>query len=226
MKFSLPAAALLIAAMFAGCVSPQKRFTVTGNLSDSLAALPGSKVYLLGDGGWDEALDSSGVKAGKFTLRGTIDPTTTLTAVLRFPGRDAFDKRFRVNFIPDSEDIIIDLDYPETVIGSPLTDAYAAFQEGVLEIYRERESEIGDLAMNGMQAQADSIFHIQMDRINEFCRQTYLNHTGDVVGLHALSILARSLSGEELEDLAALGAPFISEDPVIRDSLESKTQAG
>ena len=218
---TIPAAALALA-LLAGCVSRTERFTVSGNLADSLAAAPGSKVYLLGPGGWDEVLDSASVKAGKVTLRGEIDPTTSLTAVLYFPGRDALDGRYRVRFIPDTESINIDLDYPETVTGSPLTDALGKLQEGILELYRERESEIGELSASGLQEQADSVFHIQMGRINDLCRETYLAHTGDLVGLQALCILARSLSGPELQELVSQGSPFIAEDPVIRDSLDSK----
>lgn len=224
MKFSLSAAALLALAFLASCSMDTERFTVRGNVADDLAAAQGSKVYLLGPGGWDEPLDSTSVKGGKFTLRGDIDPTTILTAVLHFHGRDALDGRFKVRFIPDSETIDIDLDYPETVTGSPLTDALRHLQEGILELYRERESEIGELEMNGMQPQADSIYRIQMQKIDDLCIGTYMEHTGDFVGLQALSILARSLSGPELAGLVAQGAPFIAEDPIIRDSLDAKGQ--
>ena len=199
-----------------------KRFTVRGNVADDLAAAPGSKVYLLGPGGWDEPLDSTVVKGGKFTFKGDIDPTTILTAALRFRGREALDSRFKARFIPDTETIVIDLDYPETVTGSPLTDEMRRLQEGILELYRERESEIGELAMNDRLAEADSIYRIQMQKIDDLCKYVYSLHTGDFVGLQALSILARSLSGPELAQLVSQGAPFIAEDPVIRDSLDAK----
>lgn len=222
MRFSPTAAALLALALLASCSMDTERFTVRGIVADDLAAAPGSKVYLLGPGGWDEPIDSTVVKGGKFTFRGDIDPTTILTAALRFRDRDAMDNRFKARFIPDSETIVIDLDYPETVTGSPLTDAMLQLQEGILELYRERESEIGELAMNDRQAEADSIYRIQMQRIDDLCKDTYLQHTGDFVGLQALSILARNLSGPELAELVAHGAPFIAEDPVIRDSLDAK----
>ena len=210
--------------LLSSCVSGTERFTVDGNIGDPLAASPGSKVYLLGPDGWEEALDSTSVKGGKFTFKGEIDKTTLLTAVLHYPGMDPFDSRNRVQFIPDSENICIDLDYPAIVTGSPLTDARAHLHDAIIDLYRERESEIGELAMNGMQAQADSIYRLQMQRINDLCRSTYLRHTGDFVGLQALSILARSISGGELAELVSQGAPFIAEDPVIRDSLDSKLQ--
>ena len=222
MRLSPIAAALSALALIASCSMNSKRFTVRGNVADDLAAAPGSKVYLLGPGGWDEPLDSTVVKGGKFTFKGDIDPTTILTAALRFRGREALDSRFKARFIPDTETIVIDLDYPETVTGSPLTDEMRRLQEGILELYRERESEIGELAMNDRLAEADSIYRIQMQKIDDLCKDVYSLHTGDFVGLQALSILARSLSGPELAQLVSQGAPFIAEDPVIRDSLEAK----
>lgn len=220
----LPAAALLAALLLSACNLADERFTVDGNIGDPLAAAPDSKVYLLGAGGWDEAIDSTSVKGGKFTFKGNVDRTTVLTAVLHYPGMDPYDTRFRVQFIPDSEKICIDLDYPAIVSGSPLTDERQRLHDGIIDLYSERESEIGELAMNGMQAQADSIFRLQMQKINDLCLSTYLQHTADFVGLQALSILARSLDGNELAELVSQGAPFIAEDPVIRDSLDSKLQ--
>lgn len=222
MRLNPIAAALSALALIASCSLDSGRFTVRGNVADDLAAAPGSKVYLLGPGGWDEPIDSTVVRGGKFTLKGNIDPTTILTAALRFRDREPLDNRFKARFIPDTETIVIDLDYPETVTGSPLTDRLRQLQEGILELYRERESEIGDLAMNDRLAEADSIYRIQMQRINDLCKSTYLEHTGDFVGLQALSILARSLDGPELAELVSRGAPFIAEDPVIRDSLDAK----
>ena len=87
--------------LLSSCVSGTERFTVDGNIGDPLAAAPGSKVYLLGPDGWEEALDSTSVKGGKFTFKGEIDKTTLLTAVLHYPGMDPFDSRNRVQFIPE-----------------------------------------------------------------------------------------------------------------------------
>jgi len=223
MRYSLSAAALLLALMCA-CTPSQERFTVNGIVTDTLAAAPGSKVYLLGAGGWDNIIDSTAVRSGKFTFKGDIDKTETYTAVLHFPGRVSTDDRFLVRFVPDSEVINIDLDYPAIVTGSPLTEAQEQLQERVVELYRERESEIGELVMNGLNAQADSLYALQMQKINDFCKSTYLQHSEDAVGLQAISILAQTLSADELEALVSQGAAFIAENSAVRDSLKNDNE--
>lgn len=220
MKFRRYAILLLVAAA-AACKTPPPTFTVHGSISDSLAAMPGSKVYLLGANG---PIDSVAVEAGTFTFSGPIDKTVSLAVFLRFPGRDRFDDRFTVRFVPDSEDITIDLDYPVTVTGSPLSDASSALLDGIMELYYEREGEIGQLAMSGDEASADSLYALQMQKILDLCKQTYLEHTDDIVGLQAFSMLIEDLEPEELDALLQLGAPFIREDETIAAMMEARKE--
>lgn len=205
----------------AACTTPPPTFTVHGSISDPLAAMPGSKVYLLGSNG---PIDSVAVADGAFSFSGPIDKTISLAVFLRFPGRDRFDDRFTVRFVPDSQDISIDLDYPVTVTGSPLSDASAALLDGIMDLYYEREGEIGQLAMSGDEASADSLYALQMQKIMDLCRQTYLEHTDDIVGLQAFSMLIEDLEPEELDALLELGAPFIREDETIAALMEARKE--
>ena len=215
---------LLILSMLilaAACTKTPPRFTVHGNITDSVATLPGSMVMLLGA---DGPIDSTKVEDCSFTFSGTIDKTVSLAVFLRFPGRDRFDERFTVRFVPDAEDITIDLDYPVTVTGSPLSDANAQLLDGIMELYYERESEIGELALSGKEAEADSLYALQMQKILDLCRQTYLEHTEDIVGLQAFSMLISDLGYDELTELLAQGATFIREDSGIAALLEAKKE--
>lgn len=220
MKFNRYAILLLVAAT-AACTTPPPTFTVHGSISDPLASMPGSKVYLLGA---DGPVDSVAVEDGTFTFSGPIDKTVSYAVFLRFPGRDRFDDRFTVRFVPDAEDITIDLDYPVTVTGSPLSDASASLLDGIMELYYEREGEIGQLAMSGDEASADSLYALQMQKILALCKQTYLDHTDDIVGLQAFSMLIEDLQPEELEALLELGAPFIREDESIAALMEARKE--
>lgn len=222
MKFKKSAILPLLALAFACTDSNQVPvFTVHGTVTDSLATLPGSKVMLLGANG---PIDSTTVENGRFTFTGKQDKTVSLAVFLRFPGRDRFDDRFTVRFVPDAENIAIDLDYPVTVTGSPLSDANASLLDGIMELYYERESEIGELALSGKEASADSLYAVQMQRIHALCRQTYLEHSEDIVGLQAFSMLIDDLDYDELVSLLDRGAPFIREDESIIALMEAKKE--
>ncbi|MBR4826942.1 MAG: AhpC/TSA family protein [Bacteroidales bacterium] len=215
-------ALLALLAALSSCITGGERFRVNGTLTDSIATTPGSMVYLLGAGGWSDIVDSAKVSDGKFSFSGMADKTTSLVAVLKFPGRTPRDDRFLARFVPDSKDISIDLDYPATVTGSPLTDAMNDLQENIMDLYFERESEIGELAMSGRREEADSLYKAQMAKIDDLCRSSFLEHSGDVVGLQAFSLLAQDLGYDELEGLLAQASSFIAEDPNVKDILHSK----
>lgn len=220
MRFSKFVIPVLLAVAVACTKAPQK-FTVHGTITDPVATMPGSMVYLLGANG---PVDSVAVQDGSFSFTGLIDKQVSLAVFLRFPGRDRFDERFTVRFVPDAKDITIDLDYPVTVTGSPLSDANARLLDGIMELYYERESEIGELALSGKEAEADSIYALQMQKIHQLCRLTYLEHTEDIVGLQAFSMLIDDLPYGELTALLEQGAEFIREDAGIAALMEEKRE--
>lgn len=220
MKFRLFAAALLLLAM-ASCTSPRERFTVRGVVTDSLATVPGSIVYLLGP---DGPVDSTFAKHGTFSFSGEQDPTKQFVVMLRFPGRDLYDDSFMAAFVPDSKLIGIDLDYPATVTGSPLTDAINAYNEKVMNLYYEHETDIGSFAMNGEQEVADSIYRAQIQKIVDLSRETYLANTDNALGLQAFSLLVSELGREELEELAAAGGEHIRNNEQLKALIEGKEE--
>lgn len=221
MKTKLIAAAALLAVL-SSCNVREQRYTVQGNVADSLATLPGSIVYLLDS---DGPVDSCRVSDASFTFKGVQDKTKELVAMLRFPGRDRYESRFIASFVPDASRINIDLDYPATVTGSPLTDAMEAFREQVMNLYYEHQTDVGSLSMNGDQEAADSIMAAQMRKIQDLCRQTYSANTDNILGLQALTQLGEDAGSAELEALVAEGSDFIREDESIRRMLEAKRNA-
>lgn len=226
MKTSLFASALLILAIQA-CSPKVERFTVRGSVSDPVAAQPGSLVYLSGPEG---AIDSTKVKDGAFSFVGAMDPARQLTVTLKYPGKDKWDDSFTVVFVPDAETICIDLDYPATVSGSPLTDEIAKFREELLSLYYDPRADLGEQEP-GMDAEvqieaerqaADSLYRVQMQKIIQFSRETYLANTGNALGRQALSLLISELPRAELDSLLALGGEAIRNDKQLRALIESK----
>ena len=221
MKYSFSATLLLLLLATAACNTGRERFTVHGNISDPLASEPGSIVYLSGPQG---ILDSAAVKDGKFIFNGDKDRTKLLVISLKFIGREPLDDRFTASFVPDSDTIGVDLDYPVTVTGSPLTDAIHAFQEMVTEYYYEHVPEPLDVEAdeNEEQALADSLYSLRMDKIISFSRDTYLANTDNALGMQALYLLLSELGREELEALVAQGGEFIRNDIRVQKIIESK----
>lgn len=221
MKYSFSVSLLLVFLFMAACTPGRERFTVHGNISDPLASEPGSMVYLSGPEG---PMDSVAVKNGKFVLYGDKDRTKLLVVSLRFKGRDALDDRFTASFVPDSDTIGVDLDYPVAVTGSPLTDAIHAFREQVMDYYYEHDPALGDIETgeNEEQTIADSLYKLRMDRIISLSKDTYLANTDNALGMQALSLLLSELGREELEELVAQGGEFIRNDSHIKKIIESK----
>ncbi|MCR5325193.1 MAG: AhpC/TSA family protein [Bacteroidales bacterium] len=222
MKNNILAIAAL-AILVCSCTSREQRFTVRGNITDSLAFQPGSIVYLISKEG---PVDSCAVSPkGTFTFKGDQDKTRQLVTMLQFPGRDLYDERFLASFVPDAETITIDLDYPATVTGSPLTDAVNDFVEKVTELYYEHETNIGSLTMGGFYEAADSIIRVRTARINDLSRETFLAHTDDVLGMQAFMNLCSDMDIDQLEELLPQAADFIRENEEIQQILERKRAA-
>ena len=217
MKFRF-AAALPLLLLLGACDSTEGRFTVHGIITDELATAPGSMVYLIGQ---DGPVDSVKVKDTEFSFTGPIDKTKILTVTLRFPGRDEWDTRFTAAFVPDSELIGIDLDYPVTVTGSPLTDAVNEYQEQVLQLYYQPELDTESLELEGEELDA-YILDTQMPKRVALSRQTYLANTDNALGLQAFSMLITELDREELEELFLQGGEVIQQNRKIKELIESK----
>ena len=137
MNKTLLSAALLLA-ILASCTRVQTGFSVRGDISDTLATVAGSMVRLYGP---DGIIDSVRVKGGSFSFSGAADSTVMYMVMLDYPGRNPYDDKFKAVFVPEARAIHIDLDYPATVTGSPLTDAINGFQEKVMAFYFEKETE-------------------------------------------------------------------------------------
>ena len=220
--------AALAAAVLSACTGAPERFTVNGTITDSLATLPGSMVYML-EG--NNVIDSSAIAAGKFSFTGDVDKTKTLGVIMRYPGRPRSESRFLATFVPDSKAIAIDLDFPSTVTGSPLTDQINKFEEELMDLYYGKDSEIGSLRLSGKDEQADSLQSAQMEKVSEYCRQAFTEHSQDVIGMQALSMLYQDMDYDELSSLLQGAAPFITENETVVRQLalkkaEKETGAG
>lgn len=221
MRYSISIPLLLVFLIMAACTPGRERFIVHGNVSDPLASEPGSMVYLSGPEG---PMDSVAVKDGKFVFNGEKDRTKLLVVSLKFKGREQLDDRFTASFVPDSDTIGVDLDYPVAVTGSPLTDAIHAFREQVMDYYYEHDPSLGDIETgeNEEQAIADSLYRLRMEKIISLSKDTYLANTDNALGMQALSLLLSELGREELQELVDQGGEFIRNDNQVKKIIESK----
>lgn len=212
------AAALPLLLLLGACDPAEDRFTVRGTITDPLATEPGSVVYMTGP---DGPIDSVLVSDSHFSFSGSIDKTKLLTVYLSYPERNEWDKSFTAVFVPDSEVIGIDLDYPVTVTGSPLTDAVNDYQEQLLKLYYEPELDMEDLDLD--EEQLDSLVRVvQLPKILDLSRQTYLSNTDNALGMQAFFLLVTELEREELETLLDQGDDFIKKNEKIKELIENK----
>lgn len=215
----------LIAALFtlAACNSPARQFTVHGSISDSLATAPGSMVYLIGA---DGPIDSTTVGSdGTFTFTGKAEDAQQLVVMLQFDGRDEYDDRFIAGFVPDVENIDINLDYPVIVTGSPLTDAIKTLRNRVNTLFYEHETDIGSAAMGGNMDVADSMHRARMKKIEDHCRKVFLDNRKNALGLQALGYIASDLEYEDLQNLYDKAGENIRSNETISAILEGKKNA-
>jgi thiol-disulfide isomerase/thioredoxin len=200
----------LSAIIGAASCSSNSTCTITGSVSPQV-----DSVWLVG--GTGNHLDAAAVRDGVFTLSCKRD---SRSGVALIPGP----KSEPVSLIPDSKEITVKIeDGIATVTGSPLSEELQELQNWIMAHFTSYNEKAVALAESGDEAGAEALWEEMHKTMAEHCKEVYLNHLSDPVGVQAMSILVSDASDEEFISLYEKGGECIHSNPKIAGRYESLT---
>ena len=204
---SLLAASFLIGAV---ACSSNRTCTITGSVSPQ----PDS-VYLVDNAG--KRLDATAVHEGAFTLTCERNSLSGIS-VITVPKGDP------VPLIPDSKEITVKIeDGIATVSGSPLSEELQELQQWIMNHFMSYNDKATALAESGDEAGSEALFEEMHKAIADHCKEVYLNHLQDPIGVQAMHILASDATDEEFISLYEQGGECIHADAMVAGRYESLT---
>ena len=176
--------------------------TIKGEISDlidtvRLFSMPGSLV------------DLCAVSDGAFTLTCEIDPENVVS-VSRGENYDP------ISLIPDTKEIFITMDEGKPVVsGSPLSRELQELQQWALSTFMENNMKAMSLIEAGDQQSADAMMAQMHKTIASHCREIYINHKTDALGIQAMTLMMMDLDEDDFIELYEQGGKVIQEDAQI-----------
>ncbi len=165
-------------------------------------------------------IDSCAVKDGAFTF--TTDQSTTLVC-----GIMSKDQSIRIPLIPNVKDIQVTIgDGPASVTGSPLTEEYTSLQQWLLQQYNDASEKAMGLITDGKSGEAAAVMEEMRKTLADHCKEVYLNHLEDPVGIQAMNFLIDVVPDEEFIDLYKQGGGLIKNDAKLGGYYEHLTLSG
>ena len=202
------ASAALVAAV--GCAS-NSTCKVSGSVSPQV-----DSVWLVD--GTGNHLDAAAVRDGVFTLSCKRD---SRSGVALIPGP----KSEPVSLIPDSKEITVKIeDGIATVSGSPLSEELQELQQWMMNHFMSYNDKATALAESGDEAGAEALWDEMHKTVADHCKEVYLNHLQDPIGVQAMTILASDASDEEFISLYEQGGECIRANAMISGRYESLTE--
>ena len=190
--------------------SSKPNCTITGSVSPQR-----DSVYLVDKTG--KRLDAAAIQEGAFSLTCERNPLSGVS-VVTLPKGDP------VNLIPDSKEIRVDIkDGMVTVSGSSLSEELQELQQWMLNHFMSYNTQAMSLSESGDEAGAEALMQEMHKTMAEHCKEVYLNHLQDPVGVQAMSMLAFEASDEEFIRLYEQGGECIHADAMIAGRYESLT---
>ena len=184
--------------------------TITGSVSPQL-----DSVYLLDVAG--KRLDATVVQDGVFTLTCERNPQCGVS-VITVPKGDP------VNLIPDSEEINVTIkDGMVTVGGSPLSEELQELQQWMMNLFTSYSNKSMALSESGDETGVEALMEEMEKAMAEHCKEVYLNHLQDPVGVQAMSMLVFYASDKEFVSLYEQGGECIHANARIAGRYESLT---
>ena len=162
-------------------------------------------------------IDSCAVQNGTFTI--ICDQNTTSVVTIMPKGKQA-----RLPLIPEAKEIFVTIgDGPATVTGSPLTNELHELQRWIMKQYNDANEKAGPLRQAGMHEEAQAVMDEMQKTLVDHCKEVYLKHLQDPIGVQAMGFLINAVSKEEFIDLYKKGSDCIHNDADIAGYYESLT---
>lgn len=200
--------ALAIVGMTASCSSAS-----TCNIKGTIDTRVDS-VYLMKGG--SERLDAAAIKNGSFSLSCALDPTLSVSMMT---GPDSNP----VSLVPDSQEILVRIENGAvSVSGSPLSQELQTLEQWMLDHFMSHNEKAMALIDAGDPEGADALMQDMHKTMADHCKEVYLKHLNDPVGVQAMTILRLELPEEEYSQLYRLGGECIHNAPMLNGPFECR----
>lgn len=154
-------------------------------------------------------LDVAAVKDGAFALQCEIDPKMGVGIVLG----EEYDP---ISLIPDTKKITVSMsDGVPVVTGSPLSQELQDLQQWAMKTFSENMEQIVTLMEDGDTIGAETLNEEMKELMADHCREVYMKHQSDAIGLQAMGLLMNFIDEEEFIDLYEQSVKIIQEDAQI-----------
>ena len=188
--------------VLAVCACGNKVCTISGTIDDPVDSV--SLVDLSG-----AELDKCAVVDGAFTLtcpRGPEVGVSILRGELYMP----------IALIADSKAITVSMADGQPVIsGSPLSEALQEFQQWAMATFSDYMQRANALIEEGNQEEADAVNAERHQVLATHCREVYLDHKDDLLGVQAMNLLMFEVDEDEFIELYEQGGKVIQDDAEI-----------
>jgi thiol-disulfide isomerase/thioredoxin len=165
-------------------------------------------------------IDSCSVQDGVFSF--TCDRNPASVVVVR-TGTDSAP----VSIIPDAEEIQVTLgDGAAVVTGSPLTEELQELQRWIMQQFNDANGKAMGLYADGKPEEGAAVMEEMHKTLADHCKEVYLKHLQDPIGIQAMNFLIDAVPDEEFIDLYKQGGDLIKNDASIGGYYESITLSG
>ena len=213
-RYNIPTLLFLAAALaFVTACSSSPRCSIQGTVTSQL-----DSVWLVDMEG--NPIDSCAVQNGTFTF--TTDRNTASVVVLASKDQSAW-----LPLIPDAEEIQVTVgDGPATATGSPLTNELQDLQKWIMQQFNDANEKAMGLYADGKSEEGAAVMEEMHKTLADHCKEVYLNHLQDPVGIQAMNFLMDAIPDEEFIELYKQGGDLIRNDANIGGYYESLTMSG
>ena len=165
-------------------------------------------------------IDSCAVTDGAFNF--TTDRSTT--QVFTIMNRD---ESARLPLIPDAKEIQVTIgDGAAAVTGSPLSEELQELQKWLLQQFNEANEKAMGLYADGKSEEGAAVMEEMHKTLADHCKELYLNHLQDPVGIQAMTFLMDAIPDEEFIELYENGGEIVRNDAQLGGYYESLTMSG
>ena len=165
-------------------------------------------------------IDSCAVQDGAFSF--TTDQSTT--QVYTIMNRD---QSARLPLIPDAKEIQVTIgDSGAAVTGSPLSEELQNLQKWLMQQFNEANEKAMGFYADGKPDEGAAVMEEMHKTLADHCKELYLNHLQDPIGIQAMTFLMDAIPDEEFIELYEKGGDLIKNDANLGGYYESLTLSG